>query len=295
MRSPVAASSVASAGSSGSPRARAKSLAVPTGTTPSGARALAGGLGRAADRAVAAGDDHPLRGGRGDVVGAVELEAGDLESAGAQPPLDARPPRPTRSPGWPAGRSRAAQVGIFERPSRPFEALLFVALREVSNGFSARSPALPGSFPAASWPAPRVLSTPFCGHHEARGSRNARIARMMQTATDYGDGQAGSLPWLPVHSCAYPAAPGRKPGRIRARGRGGAARRLRAPVPARRIADVRRGLLGVHRRLHPRGAGARADLRRRAARRRPARLDVVAEPARHRRRGGLRRARRSPS
>ena len=64
--------------------------------------------------------------------------------------------------------------------------------------------------------------------------------------------------------------------------RGRADRRVRAAVSPRRPAAVRRGLLGLDRRLQPRGAAARPRLPRRDARRRPARLDLVAERARGR-------------
>ena len=172
-----------------------------------------------------------------------ELEAGDLGPR-ARNPSRRRPPRPTRSPGWRAERSRGAQVGIFERPSRPLAALLLAALREVSNGFSARSPALPGSFPARVLAGPEGLVDALL--RPPRGARQQEREDREDDAhgDDYGDGQVG-LPSLATGSqLSVPAAPGAKTGHESPPvDTGRAARRLRAPVPARRAADVRRGLL----------------------------------------------------
>ena len=229
------------------------------------------------------------RGGRGDVVGTVELEADDVES-GARTPLDlVRPPDRIRV------RRRAisaAQVGLWRGPRGPSRRSCSWPCARSRTASTARSPALPRSFRPR--PGPRRASC----RRPLRPPRGARKQEREDGEVDadsdyYGDGQRSPFPRYSSSQCPYP-----RPGRnrqLRARGRPGAARRLREPFSSRRIADVRRGLLGVHRRLHARGAAAGPDLRRRAARRRPARLDVVAERARHRRRGGLRSARPSPS
>src|SRR5436190_2707249 len=58
-----------------------------------------------------------------------------------------------------------------------------MARREVEKGFCSHLPRRPGAFAPARCPVPRVLSTPHCGQVESRGSRKARIASTMHTAT----------------------------------------------------------------------------------------------------------------
>ena len=119
---------------------------------------------------------RPRRHGRG--------RSGRPRDRGHAAPARPRPPRPTRNPGWRAERSRGQlRWASSSGPRGPWRRSCWrPCARSRTASRPDRRPCRAAS-PAAPWPAPRVLSTPFCGHHEARGSRNARIARTMHTAT----------------------------------------------------------------------------------------------------------------
>ena len=141
-----------------------------------------GGLGRATDRAVAAGDDDPLRARSGDLVDLVELEAGDLVAEAFEQPLDL--PRLARpgvrvgeqcdhgatwascpGPRGPSGRScwpPCARSRTASRPGRP-------PCREACRPRPGRRR--------------RSCRRPSAATTRRAGSRNARMARMMQTPT----------------------------------------------------------------------------------------------------------------
>ena len=159
----------------------------------------------------------------------------------------------------PSGRSCWSRCASSRTASAP--------TRRACRGASRRSAAAPrGSCRRPRW-----------GWRERRGSRKASTARMMQTPAMIAIVMARGV---------YPAAVGRKPGEnARMSASPEQTARVRAPLPPRRPADVRRGVLGLDRRLQPGDPAARLHLPRRAARRRPARVDLVAERARGARRG----------
>ena len=140
---------------------------------------VGGKLRRGADRSVSAGDGDPVRAPRDHRLSLVEPEALQLGDARAAALPRPHSPRPTRTPGWRATPSAS------ERQVAPALATLLRALvGGLAGGLErllASSPALPGRFDAACSPVPSVRSTPFCGHHDIRGSRKASTASITQT------------------------------------------------------------------------------------------------------------------
>ena len=264
------------------PSARAKSLAVPTGTTASGTPARAAAVGARSRPSRRRRRRRSARGRRGgDVVGLVEVEAGRRRAARrgacARPP----PPRPTRSPGWRAVRSSATPRWASCRgPRGPSGRCCWQpCARSRTASRPARRPcreACGGVLAGAERLVDALLRPPRGARQQEREDREDDA-----DGDDYRDGH-----WrvsFPGYRCAA-----RLPGRLGAEtgqngARDGRRRRLRAPVSARRAAAVRRGFLGLDRRLQPGRAAARRGIPRRTARRRQARLELVAEPARDRR------------